>query len=157
MNNINRVIAVFFFVVGLALYLITPSQVSQISTASGKMGADFFPKFVSMLMMFAAVGLFVQTQVAIMQGHEIEARPEYDWSREIKVVIVLIMMVIYVVVMPHLGFILSSILFGCLLILLLGKSRWWYYAVYVASVGVIYYVFKYLLYVHLPALGVWVL
>ncbi|MCC8189527.1 MAG: tripartite tricarboxylate transporter TctB family protein [Planctomycetes bacterium] len=157
MNKINRIIAAVFFLVGLGLYLVTPSQVSQISTASAKMGADFFPRFVAMLMMFGSVGLFVQTQLALRQGHEIEAAPEHAWPREIKVGIVLAMLIVYVLAMPGLGFIVSSTLFGCLLLFLLGSSRWWYYPVYLAGVGVMYYVFKCLLYVHLPVLGVWVL
>lgn len=157
MNKINRVIAVVFFCVGLALYLITPSQVSQISTASAKLGADFFPRFVTMLMMFGSVGLFVQTQIAMRHNYEIEEIPEHVWSREWKVAVVLGMMIVYVIVMPLLGFIVSSVLFGCLLLRLLRSSKWWHYAVYVVSVGIIYYIFKYLLYVHLPVLDWWFL
>lgn len=67
------------------------------------------------------------------------------------------MMIVYILLMPPLGFILSTVLFGLCLLFLLGSRRLPHYLVYIVCVGVVYFVFKNLLYVHLPALGVWIL
>lgn len=157
MNKTNRLLAIVFFFVGVALYLLTPSQVSQISTAPATLGADFFPKFISFLLICSSIGLFLQSQMAIRQNYETEEKPDVDWRRETKVVLVMAMMIAYILLMTPLGFILSTVLFGVALLFLLGSRSPWHYLVYVVCVGVIYLVFKHLLYVHLPALGVWIL
>lgn len=59
MNKTNRLIAVVFFFVGAGLYLLTPSQVSQASTAPATLGAAFFPKFIAFLMACSSIGLFL--------------------------------------------------------------------------------------------------
>ncbi len=157
MNRINTFIAVFFFLAGAALYLATPSQVSQVSTAPATLGADFFPKFIAVLMLVSSAGLFIQSRLAIRQGYESEEKPDCDWRRESKVAVVMAMMIAYILLMPAIGFILSTTAFGVALLFLLGDRAPGHYAVYILCVGVIYWVFKHLLYVHLPELGVWIL
>lgn len=157
MNKINRVIAIVCFFLSIALYLAIPSQVNQVSSTASTLAADFFPEFIALLLFISSVGLFAQAQIAIGQGYESEERPEVDWSREGKVAIVFGMMIAYVFAMRQTGFIIATLVFGGALLRLLGARTWWYYAIYVASVAITYYVFTKLLYVYLPTLGIWVL
>jgi putative tricarboxylic transport membrane protein len=159
MNKTNRIVAVLCFLAGLALYVIVPYQVSAVSTSPVTLSASFFPRFIAILMMAASAALFIQTQVAIIRGYEVDDAPTADpqWRREAKVVFVFAMIVVYILLLNRLGFILSSLLFGFSLLFVLKAGKWWYYLVYAFCVGVIFYAFKYLLYVHLPMLGVWFL
>lgn len=158
MNRINQVVAVICLLIAVTLYLLTPSQVSSVSSSSGiTLGADFFPRFVSILMGLSAVGLFVQSQIAINHHYETEERPVSDPRREFRVAVAIFLLVLYAVYMPDLGFTISSLLFGAAFLAFLKVKVWWYYLIYAASVFVIFYVFTDLLYVFLPRYGWWIL
>ncbi|MDR1519589.1 MAG: tripartite tricarboxylate transporter TctB family protein [Planctomycetota bacterium] len=159
MNKTNRIVAAVCFLAGLVLYHIVPYQVSLVSTSPVTLAASFFPRFIAILMMGASAALFLQAQVAIARGYEVDDSPASNPPRrgEAKAAAVFVMIVVYSILMDRIGFILSSLLFGFSLLAVLKAGKWWHYPIYAACVGVIYYVFRYLLYVHLPALGVWFL
>jgi hypothetical protein len=110
-------------------------------------------------MMAASAALFLQAQVAIARGYEVDGAPAStpQWRQEIKAAVVFVMIGVYILLMNKLGFILSSLLFGFSLLRVLKTGKWWHYPVYAVCVGVIHFVFRHLLYVHLPVLGIWFL
>ena len=156
MNKINRVIAIVCFFLSIALYLAIPSQVNQASSTAVTLAADFFPGFIAILLFVSSIGLFVQSEIAIRQNYEAEEGMTYDWGREVKVVVVFVMMILYVLAMRWTGFLIASFVFGVALLWTLKVRTWWYYVVYAACVLVVYYVFTKLLYVYLPTLDVWI-
>lgn len=59
-------------------------------------------------------------------------------------------MVLYAILMPRIGFIISSIVASMIILFLLNARKWYFYAIMLAAVFLIYYVFKFQLYVQLP-------
>lgn len=148
MNKVNRVVGIIFLFLGTVLYIITPFQTKALSTS--KMGPSFFPRVVAIIMIVCSIGLIIQTTIAMKYNHETEEKPEVNWQKEKKVAFVFAMLIVYALCIEPVGFLISSIVFGVALLYVLNTRKWWYYAIYIALVGVVYYVFSKLLYIHLP-------
>jgi len=69
---------------------------------------------------------------------------------ELRAIGVLVLMVIYTISMPLVGFIISSIVIGSAILFILSGKTWYYYLILIAAIFLIYYVFKFQLYVQLP-------
>ncbi|MGE4283488.1 MAG: tripartite tricarboxylate transporter TctB family protein [Clostridia bacterium] len=148
MDKANRVIGIIFLVFGILLYIVTPFQTAAISTS--KMGPDFFPKVVAIIMVICSVGLIIQATIAMKSKYNAEEEAEVDWQKEKKVALVFAMLIVYVLCIELAGFFISSILFGVALLYVLKSIKWYYYATYITLVAIINYVFSELLYINLP-------
>lgn len=151
MNKINMVLAGICSLVGVVILIMIPFQVSAVSSNDQTLGAEFFPKFIGALLIFASIGLFLESFFAWRMGHEHEAKPDAQWSKEKRVLVIFLLLVVYITALPHIGFIVGSLIFGIAMMYLLKVRTWWYYVVFIVSVFVVYYVFHQLLYVHLPS------
>lgn len=151
MNKTNMVLAIISCVVGILILILIPFQVSAVSSNDRTLGADFFPKLIGVLMIVASVGLFAESFYAYKLGIGSEAETGIQWKREKKVLTIFLLLVVYVLALQFVGFLVGSILFGTAMMIILGVRTWWYFVIFIVSVFIVYYVFHYLLYVHLPA------
>lgn len=153
----NQVLAIVCFGIGLMIRILTVFQVTAVSSSANTLSPAFFPEFVSYLLMICSVGLFVQSTIALRQGYSQEHYESRDKKKEGKVLVTFLMLIAYTALSNYIGFFLASEVFVAAFLLLMGDKRWWHYAVAAACVFIIYYCFRYLLFIHLPQLGIWII
>ncbi len=155
MNKINQRISIAFFLLGILLLIATPYCTPGYSSAANTLASDFFPTFTGWFTIACSVGLFIQTALDKRGGRKVEEYEARDKKKEIKVFVIFIILVLYAALSTVLGFLLASILFVCAFMAVLSVKTWWYYAISIVCVCIIFYCFRYLLYIHLPMLGIW--
>ena len=64
-------------------------------------------------------------------------------------------MILYTYLCTVIGFFFASVLFSVAFLVLMGDKVWWHYAVAIVICFIIFYCFRYLLYIHLPRIKVW--
>jgi putative tricarboxylic transport membrane protein len=87
--------------------------------------------------------------VKIVRKIQIEVM-EIELLTEIKAVIILLLLVLYALLMPLVGFIVSSLLFSIAMLYYFRIKKGSYYLIVVISALVISFIFRYLLGVRLP-------
>lgn len=150
MDRVNIIIGGVCFLLGVVLLLLIPSQVSSFSSNPNTLGADFFPKFVGGLMIFASCGLLLETILARRLKKQTHQKIDSEWNKEKRVIVIFLLLFIYAALLNILGFIVGSILCGVAMMWLLKVRTWWFYGIYILSVFVTYILFSKILYVHLP-------
>jgi len=160
MGNIerkNQVLAGVCFCIGLAIRILTDFQVTAVSSSANTLSPSFFPEFVAYLIMICSVGLFVQSAIALKQGYSTEKFEKRDRKKELKVLTAFLMLIVYTALCGIIGFFLASEVFVAVFLLLMNEKKLWRYAVAAVCVCIIYYCFRYLLFIHLPQLGIWII
>ena len=147
---------VFFLLMAISIWILVPYQIP----ISGKthMGPRFFPKVISLIMATMSLGLILSNYIKhskdlkegkAEQGGKSIFNREFI-QNEFRAVLVLALMVLYAVLMPLVGFIISSVVISCTILILLGARKWYYFVIMMATVFLTFYLFKYQLYVQLP-------
>lgn len=84
-------------------------------------------------------------------GYPVQEKTEYTISGAIftkenllrlKPVIYIAMLIAYALLLPHIGFIISSLLLANGILLYFGTRKWWFYAIASANVIVAYFAFQ---------------
>jgi len=153
----NQILAGICFAIGLMIRILIKYQVTAISSSANTLSPSFFPEFVAYLIMVCSVGLFVRSAIAIRQGHSMEQFEKRDRRKEAKVLVTFLMLIVYTALCGIVGFFLASEVFVVAFLFLMSVKKWWHYAISMTCVFVIYYCFRYLLYIHLPQLGWWII
>ncbi len=146
----------FFLALAIFVWLVVPYQIRD----SGRtvMGPRFFPRVISIIMATVSIGLIISNVVKYQKAKKKQGAVEEGGRRfdagalrlELRAVGVFAIMVFYAILMPRIGFIISSIVAGVIILFLLNARKWYYYVIMLAAVFLIYYVFKFQLYVQLP-------
>ena len=147
---------VFFLCFAIVVWLIVPYQIPD----SGRtvMGPRFFPRVISIIMGFVSIGLIISNLLKHHREKDKAGKAEEGGWRldagalrsEFRAGGVFVVMVLYAILMPRIGFIISSILASGIILVVLGARKWYFYVIMLAAVFLIYYVFKFQLYVQLP-------
>ena len=147
---------IFFLVIAIIVWIIVPFQIQE----SGRthMGPRFFPKVISIIMASASIGLIINNLLKYLRekkGNKVvnetgEKSEKGTFIKEIRAVLVFLIMLVYAILMPLIGFIVSSLIICGIILLVLGAKKWYYYVIMTVAIFFIYYVFKYQLYVQLP-------
>ena len=150
MSKLDNYYGIFFFILGLVLYIIMPQQV-PVKTV-GTVGPGAFPQTIAVIMMVCGLCLAVESFYKSKKGKysEEENTVKIDWAKELRVIFAVVIMIAYVLMMTKIGFLAASLICGVVLMAYLKVRTWWLYPVYGVVVLFIYYVFKYLLYIQLP-------
>ena len=72
------------------------------------------------------------------------------FKKELRSIVYCLFLVAYCLIIQPLGFVISTVLLVLAVMLYYGARKWYYYAIPLAMVGIVYYVFKVLLHVSLP-------
>ena len=59
-------------------------------------------------------------------------------------------LIVYCFIIGILGFVASTIILAVAILIFYGARKWYYYAIPIAMVGIVYYVFGVLLHISLP-------
>ena len=138
---------VLFLIVGIVGFLLMPTQVKiQEGTATT---ARTFPSLMLTLILACSVLLILQEVVKIVHKQPIEV-VMLDVMTEIRAVIILVLLVLYAVLIPLLGFIVTSVLFGLGMLGFFRVKKWWYYLIVAFSALMIGLLFQVVLNVRLP-------
>lgn len=129
----------------------------QGSVSAQQMVPSTYPKFIALLMIVCSIAQFIQSTISIKRGIDLEKWEKREIKREGKVLLIFLLILAYIWGSSIIGFCLASIIFVCAFLALLNVKKWWYYAIAVVLSFVAFYCFRYLLYVRLPTLGVWII
>lgn len=122
--NSNMITGVLFLIVSVALHILIPSQIR---------------------------GMILCSVILLVQGILSKEKTEYTISGAIftkenllrlKPIIYIAMLIAYALLLPHIGFIISSLLLSNGILLYFGTRKWWFYAIASANVIVAYFAFQ---------------
>ncbi|WP_053362534.1 tripartite tricarboxylate transporter TctB family protein [Bacillus sp. FJAT-27251] len=152
-NKLNHSLpSLFMAVFGVLLIIIIPFQIDEVQISM--MGPRFFPYFLSIMVVLLSIlsfaAEFKKQKRTEERSQPVEAgrmEKKYYW----RVFLIFISLVAWIYIVPILGFILTTVIFIALVMLIIG-SRKWRQILLVPTLFTlfIYYVFKMLFYVPLP-------
>lgn len=138
---------VLFLLASIAGYALMPSQVKiQEGTATT---ARTFPSLMLTLILVCSVVLILQEVYKIVRKQPLEV-VMLDVMTEIRALIILILLVLYALMIPLLGFIVTSMLFAMSMLGFFRVKKWWYYLIVSLSALAIGLLFQVVLNVRLP-------
>lgn len=138
---------VLFLLASIAGYALMPSQVKiQEGTATT---ARTFPSLMLTLILVCSVALILQEVYKIVRKQPLEV-VMLDVMTEIRALIILILLVLYALMIPLLGFIVTSMLFAMSMLGFFRVKKWWYYLIVALSALAIGLLFQGVLNVRLP-------
>jgi len=156
MNTANVILATFFIIFGILILVFTPIQVTAVSSSFNGMNPQSFPKFVGWFTVVVGACQLVDSLIRIAQKRDDETMEKRDSKREGKVILIFALLLAYTALCGVIGFCFASILFVCAFLALMGVKNWLHYVIAVVMCVVIFYCFRYLLYIHLPRANVWI-
>ena len=89
------------------------------------------------------------------EEYDDEEFEERNKIRELKVLLIFALMILYTYLCTVIGFFFASVIFAVAFLALMGDKIWWHYAVAIVMCFIIFYCFRYLLYIHLPRIKLW--
>ena len=131
-----------FLIVSVALHILIPSQIRTFETSA--VTAATVPTLLIRGMILCSV-------ILLVQGILSKEKTEYTISGAIftkenllrlKPIIYIAMLIAYALLLPHIGFIISSLLLANGILLYFGTRKWWFYAIASANVIVAYFAFQ---------------
>lgn len=150
-NYVKKMIpTAVILVLDIIAFLMIPSQVKVLT--EGLVNTRFMPYFVTILIAICGVVDLVQTFFKERNSNENQEKKRYfDKKGLIRVLVCCLCVAVYLVIMPYLGFVLSTILLYVVVTLLMGSRNW--IGILILSVVltmVVYCVFKLGLSLRLP-------
>lgn len=140
-----------FLVAAAVLWLLIPSQINTMETSA--INAQTVPKIVIGGMGLFSLGLLLQGIFTLPKKEVVLTRAGLisdRFRKELKSVVYAIILLAYLAALTWMGFLISTVLLTIAILLFYGARKWYYYAIPLAMVGVVYFVFKMLLRVSLP-------
>ena len=72
------------------------------------------------------------------------------FKKELRSILFALFLIAYCFLVGHLGYVVTTVLLVLAVMLFYGARKWYYYAIPLGMVGIVYYVFKVLLRISLP-------
>lgn len=143
----NLVSGIVMGIFSLILLLTLPSQVRVPAYDSGAPSPRVIPGACIVLMLIFSVVLIVQSVV-----FKKEKIVEFDWEKERPIILMILMMCVYVALIIYMGYIFASIVTFIAVLLYCGERKPSVYVVTVVASMVIFFLFKNVFNIQLPAL-----
>lgn len=140
-----------FLVAAVVLWLLIPSQIDTMETSA--INAQTVPKIVIGGMGIFSFCLLLQGIFTAPKKEVVITRTTLSsehFQKELKSIIYAAIFLAYLVALTWMGFLISTVLLTIAILVFYGARRWYYYAIPLAMVGVVYFIFKMLLRVSLP-------
>ena len=93
-------------------------------------------------------GLFAREKKELVVTNE--SFRSAGFKKEMRSVVYALFLIIYCFIVQPLGFVISTILLVLAVMIFYGARKWYYYAIPLGMIGIVYYVFRVLLHVSLP-------
>ena len=149
--NTEIISGAVFAVVGAVLWLLIPSQIQTME--KGAVNAQTLPRIAIGGMVLFAVGLLLEGLFAKEKKELVitaESFRSAAFKKELRSIVYCLFMAAYCLIIQPLGFVASTVVLVLAVMVYYGARKWYYYAIPLAMVGIVYYVFKVLLHVSLP-------
>lgn len=149
--NSEIISGIVFLVAAAILWVLVPSQIDTLETSA--VNAQTIPRIAIGGMFLFSVGLLLQGIFANEKKVVILNRSTFaseSFRKEMRSVLYALILLAYIVLLTFVGFLISTALLVVAILLFYGARKWYYYAIPLAMVGVVYFVFKTLLHVSLP-------
>ena len=149
--NSEIIAGAVFTIFGAVLWLLIPSQIQTME--KGAINAQTLPRFAIGGMFLCALGLLLEGLFAKEKKELVITADSFHsiaFKKELRSMIYCLFLVAYCLIIQPLGFVVSTVLLVLAVLLYYGARKWYYYAIPLAMVGIVYYVFKVLLHVSLP-------
>ena len=149
--NSEIISGIVFLVAAAILWVLVPSQIDTLETSA--VNAQTIPRIAIGGMFLFSLGLLLQGIFANEKKVVILNRSTFaseSFRKEMRSVLYALIFLAYIVLLTFVGFLISTALLVVAILLFYGARKWYYYAIPLAMVGVVYFVFKTLLHVSLP-------
>ncbi|MBK5200930.1 MAG: tripartite tricarboxylate transporter TctB family protein [Spirochaetaceae bacterium] len=144
---INIVGAILFIIIAIVGLSLVPSQI-KLNTSSA-ITARTFPLLMLRIVLIFSVVLLLKDIIAIIRKKDIEMK-EINLLVEIRALIILAMLILFLVLLHFSSFIASSIVFGILMLFYFRSRKLSSYIIICSSAIIIGFLFQYVLKVRLP-------
>ena len=149
--NSEIISGLIFSLVGLVLWFLIPSQVQTLEKTA--INAQTFPRIAIGGLVLFSIGLLLEG-LFTKEKREIVVTAESfrsaAFKKEMRSVVYALFLIAYCLLIGRLGYIISTALLVVAVMLFYRARKWYYYAIPLGMVGVVYYVFKVLLRISLP-------
>lgn len=133
---------VIFLIAGIVLHSLIPAQIKTFET--GPVNAQTVPTLLIR-------ALIVLSVLLLAQGVLSRDKKEYciagallskETLAKLKPLLYIAMLLAYAAILPHVGFVISSLLLSNGILLYFGARKWWFYAIASANVLIAYFAFQ---------------
>ena len=149
--NSEIISGLVFVIVAAVLWLLIPSQIQTLEKTA--INAQTIPRIAIGGLFLCSVGLLIQGLLSHDKKEIVITRESIHsagFRREMRSLLFAAFLIIYCFLVTLLGFIVSTVLLVIAILLFYGARKWYYYAIPIVMVGVVYYVFAVLLRISLP-------
>lgn len=149
--NSEIISGLIFLIVGLVLWFLIPTQVDTLEKTA--INAQTFPRIsIGGLVLFSAglllEGVFAREKKEILITKE--SFHSVAFKKEMRSVVYALFLIVYCMIVGRLGYVVSTVLLVLAVMIFYRARKWYYYAIPLSMIGVVYYVFKVLLRISLP-------
>ena len=140
--NSNIVTGALFLIISIILNFLIPSQIKTFETSA--VTAATVPTILIRGMLLCSV-------ILLVQGVLSKEKTTYQIGKtmcskenllRLKPLAYIVMLLVYAIILPHAGFIISSLLLSNGILFYFGSRKWWFYAIASANVIIAYFAFN---------------
>lgn len=149
--NTEMISGAIFAILGAVLWFLIPTQVQTLEKTV--INAQTFPRIAIGGLFLFSVGLLLEGLFA-REKKEVyitkESFRSVAFKKELRSILFALFLIAYCFLVGHLGYVVTTVLLVLAVMLFYGARKWYYYAIPLGMVGIVYYVFKVLLKISLP-------
>lgn len=149
--NSEIISGIIFSIVGSVLWFLVPSQIRTMEKSA--INAQTLPRIAIGGLVIFSVGLLLEGIFARDKKELVitkEAFRSEAFKKEMRSVLYALFLVAYCFMVKPLGFVVSTVILVLAIMIYYGARKWYYYAIPLGMIGIVYYVFRVLLHVSLP-------
>ena len=145
--NTEMISGAIFAILGAVLWFLIQTLEKTI------INAQTFPRIAIGGLFLFSVGLLLEGLFA-REKKEVyitkESFRSVAFKKELRSILFALFLIAYCFLVGHLGYVVTTVLLVLAVMLFYGARKWYYYAIPLGMVGIVYYVFKVLLRISLP-------
>ena len=149
--NTEMISGAIFAILGAVLWFLIATQVQTLDKTV--INAQTFPRIAIGGLFLFSVGLLLEGLFA-REKKEVyitkESFRSVAFKKELRSILFALFLIAYCFLVGHLGYVVTTVLLVLAVMLFYGARKWYYYAIPLGMVGIVYYVFKVLLRISLP-------
>lgn len=149
--NSDIISGAIFALIAAVIWCLIPYQINTMETTS--VTAQTIPHIVIGGMFIFSVALLIQGIFATPKKEFVITSKSFkseSFKKELKSVVFALLLIIFAVLLNFTGFIIASLFLVISVLIFYGARKWYYYAISISTVGIVYYIFKIILSVTLP-------
>ena len=149
--NTEMISGAIFAILGAVLWFLIPTQVQTLEKTI--INAQTFPRIAIGGLFLFSVGLLLEGLFAREKKEVYVTKESFRsvaFKKELRSILFALFLIAYCFLVGHLGYVVTTVLLVLAVMLFYGARKWYYYAIPLGMVGIVYYVFKVLLRISLP-------